>query len=79
MGVTMAKSTCLVGALRLAQLAVQEIDRLLNLPNFLHKAMIDWVTAHLHVRPVRARFQPRLRDLMMRKEARISMRPVSRR
>ena len=55
--------TCLVRALRLSQLPVQEVCRLLDLADLLHEAVIDGVAAQLHVRPVRARLKPRLGDL----------------
>ena len=55
--------TCLVRALRLSQLPVQEVRRLLDLSDLLDEAVVHGVAAQLHVRPVRARLQPRLRDL----------------
>ena len=55
--------TCLVGALGLAQFPVEEVDGLLDLSDLLDEAVVHRVAAQLHVGPVCARFEPRLRDL----------------
>ena len=58
-----ADETCLVRALGLSQLPVQEVRRLLDLADLLDEAVVHGVAAQLHVRPVRARLEPRLRHL----------------
>ena len=63
---------CLMCALGLAQFPMEEVDRLLDLANLLDEAVIHWVAAQLHVGPVRARFEPRLRDLRVPRKPKVS-------